>query len=260
MSTATHAPIPVRALGAPACLAAGLFCAAAGLGLAASGGVDVAGALVVIGMPLLAVGLAVAAVRWTGLDRAACRALGVDEPDLAGTMQALAECARVNASSGPAALARFIGSGDRLLDDGLRLVMAGADARLIRDALERRLDRSVAGAAARGRLLAGAAWVGPTVAIPVLAAAAMAVLRGGEADGVRAVACGAAALAMFPLLMLVSPARAEWQRRTAARAMAGMVVIEGVLGVRRTESPDAVRRRMLAVAAPAAIGPASAAA
>ncbi len=243
------------ALAAPAGVSLGLFTLAVIVSIGAVGGVDVAALAVVVGVPTLAVAAAVVVVRVCGLDALAARLVFASAWDPARTIRSVVACAARAHADGPACLVEAVGrQADGLLSDGLRLVVAGADARLIRDVLEKRLDRAVAAHARWQHALAAIARYGPIVAIPVIAAVGLAMV--GRADEPQTwpglvVAGGSAALMMLPLLVLVGPAEHEVSRRIAARVLAGTLVVEGVVAIRSGEHSASIENRLLAMLPPA---------
>ncbi len=225
-----------------AALALGLLFVAVGVALARTNGVDVASLAVVVTVPLLAAGAAIALARACRLDRW----LTVPEADPLGAMDRVLDCARRCRADGPASLSASLSGPDRLMADGLRLLIAGAEPGLIRNVMDRRLDAALARLSRRQVFLSVAARVGPLVAIPLLAAAAVAMIVSG-ADALRApaaAALGACTLLVLPFAALAGPARRAGGRLVAARALAGLVVIEGVLAIRRGEDPGLAQRRL----------------
>lgn len=236
---------------APAGVSLGLFALAVIVSIAAVGGVDVAALAVMVGVPMLAVAAAVVAVRVCGLDALATRLAFASAWDPGRTIRAVVACAERAHADGPACLVEAIGrQPDRLLSDGLRLVLAGAEARLIREVLEHRLDRALARHARWQHTLAIITRYGPIGAVPVIAAVALGVLgRAGEPGPWPGlvVAGGCMALVMLPVLVLVGPAEHEVSRRIAARALAGTLIIEGVAAIRLGEHPRSIENRLLSL-------------
>jgi chemotaxis protein MotA len=235
-------------------LSLGLFLLAVGLSFAAVGGVDVAGVAVMVGLPALAIATAVGVVRLCGLDELVGRLLFTSHPPPSGTIQSVVSCAQQAHSTGVLSLAEVLPrQTDRLLADGLRLVLAGADVRLIRSALEHKLDRSIARHARWLHALAVTARFGPVVGVPMICAAALALLeRGGDPTewSLALVAGVVLATLLLPAIVMAGPARDEVWRRVAARALAGTIVIEGVAAICAREHPRSIEGRLLGLLPP----------
>ncbi len=247
-----------------AALSLGLFLFALAVSFAAVGGVDVAGVGVIVGVPVLAIAAAVGVVRLCGLDALAARLLFTSQPLPTRTIQSVVSCAQQAHSAGVLSLAELLPrQADRLLADGLRLVLAGADVRLIRSALEHKLDRSIARHARWLHALALAARFGPVVGVPVICAAALALLErsGDPAEWPLGLVVGVVvATLLLPAIAMAGPARDGVWRRVAARALAGTIVIEGVVAICAREHPRSIEGRLLSLLPPQTLAQATPAA
>ncbi len=245
---------PIGGTRGPAVLSLGLFLFAVGVSVAAVGGVDVAGVGVMVGLPVLAIATAVVVVRLCGLDALVTRLLFASQPLPTRTIQAVVACAQQAHSAGVLSLTEVLPRQvDRLLADGLRLVLAGADVRLVRSALEHKLDRSIARHARWLHALALTARFGPILGVPMICAAALALLeRGGDpTEWPLALVVGVVvATLLLPAIVLAGPARDEVWRRVAARALAGTIVIEGVAAICAREHPRSIEGRLLGLLPP----------
>lgn len=236
-------PVAWTVFAAPAAMALTLVALSVLVAGATVGGVDAAEVGLILAVPCVSIAGAAAAARWTGLDRVASRALFPRPADPGSIIETIAAAAARAQSSGRLSLVDFRrGDPDPLLGIGLHLVVIGAEPRLIRAVLERRLDEVTRRRWRWEKFLEAAGRFGPPAGMVLLlvAAAAWARARDGfESGWTWGLGAAAWALAMA-LLATVGPRRGEACRTVARLALSGTLVIEGVLAVSRGLSPEAV--------------------
>lgn len=248
MSAADRAsPIAWSVLAAPAAMALTLVALSLLVAGATVGGVDAAEVALFLAIPCVSIAGAALAVRWTGLDRVASRALFPRPADPAPIIEVISSAAARAQFSGRLGLVDFRrGDPDPLLAIGLHLVVIGAEPRLIRVVLERRLDELIRRRWRWVKSLEVLARSGPIAGMAMLFIAA--VVWAGGRDGVAGGwtwGLGAVAwMLSLALLAMVGPRRGEASRTIAGLALSGTLVIEGVLAISRGDSAEVIEARL----------------
>ncbi len=235
-----------RSMYAPllALLALALSVAVAGL---VSGDADLAAMFRLVFIATAAVALAFPIVRVFRLDQRLVLILFPSRRDPEAANTTLVNAAEQSANRGENGLAELAAAAhDRLLGDGLRMVVARVEAARIRQVLEQRLDAALQRRSALRSAIGVVARAAPALGIIGLVACttllAAAVTAPAAAWGTLPAIAAAGVMLCLPLIVFAVPMQDSLARRDAMETLVGTMIIEGLAAIRDGEHPRAVER------------------